>query len=78
MIRRPLDPRICPIAIDANALNRDGSDHDGLVDRLLRLSSARAINLVVPKGVREKILNPRTPAHVQRRRCRSPSRSGSA
>jgi len=66
MTRRPLDPRICPIAIDANALNRDGSDHDGLVDRLLRLSSARTINLVVPKRVRTEFENSRTPAHVQK------------
>jgi hypothetical protein len=65
MTRRPLDPRICPVAIDANALDRDGTDNDGLVDRLLRLSSAGTINLVVPKRVREEILNPRTPAHVQ-------------
>jgi hypothetical protein len=66
MTRRPIDPRICPVAIDANALDRDGTDHDGLVDRLLRLSSARTINLVVPKRVREEILNPRTPDHVQK------------
>jgi len=65
MTRRPLDPRICPIAIDANALNRDGSAHDGLVDRLLELSSASTINLIVPKGVRGEILDPRTPAHLQ-------------
>lgn len=63
--RRPLDPRICPVAIDANALDRDGSARDNLVDRLLGLSSAGMINLIVPKRVREEIQNPRTPAHVQ-------------
>ena len=63
--RRPLDPRICPVAIDANALDRDGSARDNLVDRLLGLSSAGTINLIVPKRVREEIQNPRTPAHVQ-------------
>jgi hypothetical protein len=26
--RRPLDPRICPVAIDANALDRNGSARD--------------------------------------------------
>jgi len=65
MTRRPLDPRKCPVAIDANALDRDGSDHDALVDRLLGLASAGAINLIVPKGVRLEISNPNTPAHVQ-------------
>jgi hypothetical protein len=63
--RRPLDPRICPVAIDANALDRDGSARDNLVDRLLALSSAVTINLIVPKRVREEIQNPRTPVHVQ-------------
>jgi hypothetical protein len=62
---RPLDPRKCPVAIDANALDRDGSERDAQVDRLLALSSAEIINLIVPKGVRQEILNPRTPAHVQ-------------
>lgn len=65
MIRRPLDPRKCPVAIDGNALNRDGSNHDALVDRLLELSTTSAINLIVPKGVREEILDSRTPAHKQ-------------
>jgi hypothetical protein len=66
MTRRPLDPRICPVAIDANALNRDGSGHDNLVDRLLGLSSAGTIRLLVPKRVREEILDPRTPTHIQK------------
>jgi hypothetical protein len=65
MTRRPLDPRICPVAIDANALDRDGGAHDNLVDRLLGLSSAGRIRLIVPKRVRQEIQNPRTPAHVQ-------------
>jgi hypothetical protein len=63
--RRPLDPRKCPVAIDANALDRDGSARDNVVDRLLGLSSAGTINLIVPKRVREEIQNPRTPAHVR-------------
>jgi hypothetical protein len=65
MTRRPLDPRICSVAIDANALNCDGSTHDGLVDRLLGLSSAGTIRLLVPKRVREEISDPRTPTHIQ-------------
>jgi hypothetical protein len=63
--RRPLDPRRCNIAIDANTLNRDGSANDALVVRLLELTSAATINLVVPKGVRLEILDPRTPSHIQ-------------
>jgi hypothetical protein len=66
MTRRPLDPRICPVAIDANALNRDGGERDDLVDRLLGLSSAVTIRLLLPKRVREEILNARTPTHIQK------------
>jgi hypothetical protein len=63
--RRPLNPRICPIAIDANALNRDGSARDCLVERLMKLWAGGAINLIAPKGVRLEILYPRTPGHIQ-------------
>lgn len=63
--RRPLNPSICPITIDANALNRDGSAHDALVDRLLKLWAGGTINLIAPKGVRLEILDPRTPGHIQ-------------
>lgn len=61
----PLDPRICNVAIDGNALNRDGSANDALVDRLLELADAGTINLIVPKGVRAEIEHPATPAHKQ-------------
>jgi hypothetical protein len=53
------------VAIDANALNRDGSAHDALVTRLLELHAAGTIRLVVPKGVREEIQDLRTPAHIR-------------
>ncbi len=36
-----------------------------LVDRLLALSAAGTINLIVPKRVRQEIVNPSTPAYVQ-------------
>lgn len=65
MTHQPLDPRICPVAIDANALNRESADADILVDRLLKLSEEGVIRLVLPKGVREEILDPRTPTHIQ-------------
>ncbi len=63
--RRPLDPRRCNVAIDANALNRDGSAHDTSVDRLLNLWSDGTIKLITPKGVRLEALDPRAPAHLQ-------------
>jgi hypothetical protein len=64
MTHRPLDPRICNVSIDANALDRDGGSRDALVDRLLVLYEAGTINLILPKGVRLEISNPNTPAHV--------------
>jgi hypothetical protein len=64
MTHRPLDPRRVNVAIDANALNRDGSDHDKLVDRLLELGRTGAIKLIVPRGVRIETQDPRTPSHV--------------
>ena len=65
MARRPLDPRKVNVAIDGNALNRDGSARDALVDRLLELSDTGRVNLIVPKGVRAEILDPCTPTHKQ-------------
>jgi|HubBroStandDraft_6_1064221.scaffolds.fasta_scaffold319256_1 hypothetical protein len=66
MTHRPLNPLMAShIAIDANALDRDGSDHDRLVDRLRGLVSAGKLGLIVPKGARLEVQNPRTPAHVQ-------------
>jgi hypothetical protein len=63
-MHRPLDPRICPIGIDANALNRDGSAKDGLVDRILELDRTGQINLIAPHGVRREAADPRTPPGV--------------
>jgi predicted nucleic acid-binding protein len=62
--QRPLDPRKCPIGIDANALNRDGSERDALVERLLDLDRAGTINLIVPHGVRREVEDPLTPEEV--------------
>jgi hypothetical protein len=63
-MHRPLNPRTCPVGIDTNALNRDGSKHDELVDRLLDLDRVGTINLIVPHGVRREVEDPRTPKHV--------------
>lgn len=55
-MHRPLDPRICPVAIDANALDRGGIERDALVARLIKLSETAKLNLIVPKGVRLELL----------------------
>src|SRR6185437_3915172 len=65
MPHRPLDPRICNVAIDANAIDRDGTDRDALVVRLLALYEAGMIKLILPTGVRFEISTPNTPVHVQ-------------
>jgi len=56
---------MCPIGIDANALDRDGSDRDAAVDRLLNLCQTGKINLMMPHGVRNETQDPRTPATVR-------------
>jgi hypothetical protein len=63
--RRPLDPRRVNIGLDANALDRDGSDRDRLVDRFRRLSDVGVLTVVVAGGVRDEIHHPRTPGGVQ-------------
>jgi len=65
MAERFLDPKKCPVAIDANALDRDDATRANMVDRLLTLKGAGTINLIVPKGVRVEIQNPSTPSDVQ-------------
>jgi hypothetical protein len=50
-----LDPRICNIGHDANALDRDGSPRDALVDRFRTLTSAGRLTVVVAGGVRDEI-----------------------
>jgi hypothetical protein len=61
----PLDPRKVNVAIDANAFNRNGSAHDQLVDRVLKLGAEGTIRLIAPQGVRREVEDPRTPRHVQ-------------
>lgn len=62
-MRRPLDPRICNVAVDGNVFNRDGSAADTLLDRLEALERAGKINLIVPAGVRREVSHPKTPQH---------------
>jgi hypothetical protein len=64
MPHRPLDPRRCNIAIDNNALDRNGTARDALIDQLLERERSGQIRLVVPQGVRRESQHPRTPPSV--------------
>ena len=46
-----LDPQICNIGHDANALDRNGSPRDTLVDRFRSLVSAGRLIVIVAGGV---------------------------
>jgi hypothetical protein len=65
MSRCPLDPRICNIALDANALDFDGNPRDALVTRFRKLMDDRELNVVIAGGVRGEVQHPNTPAHVR-------------
>jgi hypothetical protein len=64
-MRGVLDPRICNIHLDANAVDRVGDTRDSLVDRLLRLRQEGKINFVVPGSVRGEVQHPNTPHDVK-------------
>jgi predicted nucleic acid-binding protein len=59
-----LDPRICNITLDANAVDRTPQT-TALVDRLLSLRDSEEINFVVPGSVRHQVEHPHTPGHVK-------------
>ena len=59
-----LDPRIGNIHLDANALDRDGSTRDKLVNRLLELQEAEEIKITIPGSVRTETAHPHTPSRV--------------
>src|SRR5260370_38535313 len=65
MACRPLDPRKCNVTVDNNALDRNGTASDLLIERLLELQRSRKINIVVPQGVRREAQHPRTPGDVR-------------
>ena len=60
-----LDPRICNIGHDANALDRNGSPRDTLIDRFRSLVSAGRLIVLVAGGVRDEVQHPRTPSDVK-------------
>lgn len=60
-----LDPRRCNISPDANALDRDGSPRDALVERFQVHAMAGTLTVVYAGGVRKEAQHPHTPANVQ-------------
>lgn len=67
-MRRPLDPRICNIAIDANALDSpaDLPKRASLVKRLIGLVEAGELTVTIPHSVLAEINAPATPTAVKR------------
>jgi hypothetical protein len=65
MSRRLLDPRRCNVTIDNNALDKNGTPRDALIDRLLTLRQTGEVTIVVPRGVRSESLHPHTPSDVR-------------
>jgi hypothetical protein len=63
--RQPLDPKICNIGLDANALDRNGTQRDQLVDRFHALASDGTLTVVLGGGVRGEVQHPQTPADVK-------------
>jgi hypothetical protein len=63
--RRPIDPRISNIGLDSNALDRDGTARDQLVERFERMSEANELTVVVAAGVRGEVQHPNTPDGVK-------------
>jgi hypothetical protein len=60
-----LNPRKTNIALDANALDRKGTEGDALVDRFNALVASGTVTVVVAHGVRREIQHPHTPPHVK-------------
>ena len=53
------------VAVDANALDLDGSGRDALVARLRRLAAAGRLRLFVPGGVAAEMRHPHAPEAVR-------------
>jgi len=60
-----LDPQRCRVALDANALDRNGGPRDALVERLLALEESSKIQFLEPGTVYRQAQHPRTPLPVQ-------------
>ena len=55
------------VAVDANALDRNGSERDALVDAFEAEIAAGRLRLFLPSGVAEEMRHPRAPVAVQER-----------
>jgi predicted nucleic acid-binding protein len=64
-VHRPLDPRRVNVSIDANALDKNGTTRDMLVDRMLELRQADKVRVLIPAGVRDEVQHPQTPQQVK-------------
>jgi predicted nucleic acid-binding protein len=60
-----LNPKFCNIFIDANALDKDGSPRDYLIDKFDELQRTHQINIVMSYSVRKEVGHPRTPTAVK-------------
>ena len=57
--------RLGPVAVDANALDRDGTARDALVDRFRRKVEAGDLTVMVAGGVRDELSHPQTPPELR-------------
>lgn len=66
-LHRKIDPRLCNVALDNNALDRPAADPErcSQVDLLLGLVETGTIRVLVPRGVRLEAEHPATPAMVK-------------
>ena len=60
-----LNPRKTNVALDANALDRDGGEKDALVDRFKPRVASGTVKIVVSRGVCAEVQRPRTPTEVK-------------
>jgi hypothetical protein len=60
-----LNPRKTNVALDANALDRNSSERDALVDRFNAVVASGTVTVVVPGGVRSEVQHPHTPSDVK-------------
>ena len=64
--RRAPEARVVPlVAVDANALDRDGSPRDALVDRFRAAVAAGRVRLFVPAGVLAEWRHPGAPEPIR-------------
>ncbi|UWQ36656.1 hypothetical protein K3552_14390 [Leisingera aquaemixtae] len=55
------DPRYCQVALDNNALRRNGATNSGLVDRFHDIEEQLGLSIIKPCGVEAELQHPNTP-----------------